>query len=84
MRRVVLNIDRLVLRGVRVDDYPSFAAGLRGELARLLENSTTPGSIRATEEGARARPTKIQIQRGASAGSVGESLARGIAGALRK
>ena len=76
MRRVTLHIDRVVLRGVQVDDRKSFADGLQAELARAFRGDVTLAS--------QPPPARIHLQHGAGAGSVGKTLARGIAGVLKR
>ena len=45
MKRVVVHIDRLVVAGLREKDAESVGAGIRGELARLLANSTASARL---------------------------------------
>jgi hypothetical protein len=45
MRRVVLHIDRLVLKGFEPGDRDRIAADLQGELGRLLADPATAGRL---------------------------------------
>ena len=84
MKRVILHIDRLVLRGVSVDDQRSFESSLEEELARVLDNSLTLGSIRAGGAHEPLRRNHIHIPCDAGAYRVGKCVARGITGALTR
>lgn len=55
MRRVIVNIDRLVLRGVRYEDRHAAAARLRRELAELLASGELVDRIAAGGDIARLR-----------------------------
>lgn len=75
MSRVIVNIDRLVLRGFRNEDRHAIADGLRTELGQYLSqpdaarflssrgdlSHVTPGAFRI---GARTTPVRIGAQAG--------------------
>jgi hypothetical protein len=84
MRRVILHIDRLVLRGVRVDDQRSFEAALEKELVRILNNFPTFVSTDAGGSHESLRRNHIHIPRNASAARVGKCVGQGIAEAVTR
>jgi len=83
MKRLVLHIDRLVVRGLRIEDTRSFAAGLENELARSL-NGIAIGELTQGDARARSSRDPARIPQAAGAGEVGRCVARGIAGALQR
>jgi hypothetical protein len=84
MKRLVVRIDRLVLRGYRPADGRALSAALRKELGRLL---AAPGSAeRAAALGAVARldVAAVRVPPGAAPRAVGSAAARAISGAIRR
>lgn len=84
MKRVVMHIDRLVLKGVGNADSHAIGEGMRGELARLLadpaigDRLASPGHLSGPE----AR--KLRVVQGVKPQELGISAARAIAmGMLR-
>ena len=84
MRRVVVNIDRLVLKGFRVEDRHAIAQGLREQLARLLSEPGVAARLGRTGHlsrvpvgpihiGSEAKPHDIGM---AAANSIGTGLSR--------
>ena len=80
MKRVHLRIDRLVLRGVRLDDPGGFSSELRRELERIAGGSD--GSAPASGIDAQARRFHIEVSPRANAGTVGRRVARALGGAI--
>jgi len=82
--RIVVHIDHLVLRGVRVDDMDSFSAGLSAELTRVVATSSRFATCRLTALGEPHAPPRGRavIPHAASDRRCGASVARGIAEAL--
>jgi len=83
MKRVVLHVDRVVVRGLHISDRRSFAVALETELATFLNGAAIE---RLTQGDARARYSREPacIPEAAGAGEVGRCVARGIAGALQR
>ena len=79
MKRIVLHVDRLVLRGWRGVDARAVGAALRGELARWLadpaarERLAARGDVRALQLG------KVRVEHEATPARIARSLARSIA-----
>ena len=82
MRRVVLRVDSVVLRGIRVGDQKAFADGMHRELARIFAQ---PGRLSDPGDGAgsaRVRVKPVRIRPGATDTGIGRIVARSIGGAL--
>lgn len=82
MTRLVLHVDRLVLRGIDGADPRALAAGLQAELQQLL---SAPGAVQAlvaTGDQARVRGAPVPVPRdaGRQAGqAIATSIAKGVA-----
>lgn len=78
MKRVIVHIDRLLLRGFRRDDRHSLTEGLRGELGRQL---ATPDALRLfMSRGDVSRlEVGVRVEAKAKAADIGVQAARGIA-----
>jgi hypothetical protein len=74
-RRVTLNIERLVLRGVDPADQRAVAAGLKAELAKVLGDGDGLGA---------SRRTPILRVGGPGPDASGRSLGAGVARAIGK
>ena len=84
MKRIVLNIDRLVLRGFADGERDGFAEGLRAELVRLL---AVPDAVRqlASQDGvSRLKIGAVRVGQGANPATAGMRAARGIARGIKK
>lgn len=80
MPRIVLHIDRLVLRGVERGDAAAVSAALQAELHSLLG---VPGAARALSARAGARAVqagKAALPPGADASTLGRAVASRIVG----
>lgn len=78
MPRIVLHIDRLVLRGVERADAAAVSDALQAELRTLL---AVGGSPLVTQGNAHAlRAGKIRLPDGAGAAALGRAVAMRIAG----
>ncbi|MCB1894522.1 MAG: hypothetical protein H6945_08295 [Zoogloeaceae bacterium] len=75
MTRIVLHIDRLLLRGIDRNDAAAVAAGVEAELRRLLSTSVTDLS---------QQPDRRRIDAGRvdTGGDRGERFGAGLAGAI--
>lgn len=78
MKRVVLHIDRLVLRGFDREDQAGIAEGLRAELGRLLATPQAGQALVAQHSVPRLKVAALRIAPGAQATAVGEQTAQGI------
>lgn len=79
MRRVVLHIDRLVLRGVGRTDAAAVEQALRAELGTLL--AADAGAALATQGNADLRRTApLTLASGADAAALGRAIAARITG----
>ena len=74
MSRIVLHIDRLVLRGIEPDDATAFAEALRAELQRQL---TAHGAqaLQRHDGLARLRPDPVRIAPHSSSEQLGQAVA---------
>lgn len=84
MKRIVIRIDGLALRGFRHADRHAVAAGLQAELGRLL--ATPGGQARLATLGAvpRLNVAPVRVRPGGTARQVGLAAARAISGAIRR
>jgi hypothetical protein len=78
MRRVVLHIDRLVLKGFEQDDRDRVTADLRGELGRLLADPATAGRLATLGHMSSIRSGPQSSAEGAKPQRSGTSAARAI------
>lgn len=84
MKRVVVHIDRLVLKGFRHEDRHAIAAGLQQELSRVfgdreaVENLSTAGDV------SRLKVRDVTIGQGSKPQRVGENVAQGIGKEIKK
>lgn len=77
MSRVVLHIDRLVLRGIAEEDAAPFAEALQAELHRLLAAGGGQ-ALRGHDRQARLRPAPLRL----AAETRREQFAQAVAGRL--
>ena len=79
MTRVVLHIDRLVLRGVDAGDARAVASALRAELGQLLR---ADGGAALVAQGNRAvlRAGRVTLAQGTTGQALGQAVAAHIAG----
>lgn len=85
MTRLVLHIDRLVLRGIEPHDAKAISAGLQAELQRRL---ATPGAVDALVEGGDRARLRLQTHTAgqapaSGARALGRAIADGITGRER-
>ena len=78
-RRVTLNIDRLVLRGIDPMDQRALAEGLKSELTRVLAEPATREAIGASRRTPVIRLGRVPMQAGqAGARTFGVGVAKAI------
>lgn len=78
MTRIVLHIDRLVLRGFDRDDQAGIAEGLRAELGRLLATPEVARQLRSRHGVPALKVGAVRIQAGTQPTAIGAQAARGI------
>ena len=82
MRRVIVQIDNLVLKGFRFEDRHAISAGLQEELSRLL---VAPGIVQRLAQGGeipRMRVGNVSIAANAKPQRIGIAAAQGISKGL--
>ena len=79
MKRVIVNIDRLVLGGGHGMDRHALAAGLRAELERLFARPATTDALASLGHVARVDAGTVSVVPGAKPQRTGASVARAIA-----
>lgn len=84
MKRVILHIDSLVLRGFRNEDREGIAEGLQQELSRLLADSQAAQQLTANGDVSRLKIGSVQIGQGVNPKSVGLQVSHGIARGIKK
>ena len=83
MKRVVVHIDRLVLKGFRHEDRHAVAAGLRQELENVFAERETVSLLSALGDVPRLRVSGVHIEHGSPPQRVGEQVAQGIGKEIR-
>jgi hypothetical protein len=83
MRRVVLHVDRLVLRGFPRRDAVAVAEGLRTELQSLLAGDAAVAALSEHKTSDVVRAGTVRVPHGAGGGGVGRAVAVRIARGAR-
>ena len=84
MKRVVVHIERLVLKGFRHEDRHAIAAGLQQELGRVFADPEAVSLLRAKGDVSRLQVGGVPIEHGSRPQRVGENVAQGIGKELMK
>jgi hypothetical protein len=84
MKRVVVHIDRLVLKGFRHEDRHAIAAGLQQELGRVFADREAVSLLRAMRDVSRLHVGGVRIEQGSKPQRVGEKVAHGIGREIKK
>ena len=84
MKRVVVHIDRLVLKGFRPEDRHAIAAGLQQELGRVFADREAVSLLSAIGDVPRLLVGGVPIGQGSMPQRVGENVAQGIGREIRK
>lgn len=84
MKRVVVHIDRLVLKDFRHEDRHAIAAGLEQELGRVFADREAVSLLRARGDVSRLQVAGVSMEHGSNPQRVGESVAQGIGKEMRK
>jgi hypothetical protein len=82
VRRVIVHIDRLVLRGVRYEGRQALAEGLQAELARVLSGRATPAGIGPFRKAGTVDAGRLSVRRSASPATIGAKAAQSIGKAI--
>jgi len=78
MTRVIVHIERLVLKGFRRGDRHAVAQGLQVELERALSGRDAASRLRGLGDVPRLQVGAVPLEQGASPQRVGEGVAQGI------
>lgn len=78
MKRIVVHIDGLVLRGFRHEDRHAIAAGLQAELTRLFAEPGTTDRLATAGDSERLKIKNIHVVPGTKPEGIGSQVARGI------
>ena len=84
MKRVVVHIDRLVLKGFRHEDRHAIAAGLQQELGRVFADQEAVSLLRARGDVSRLQVGGVPVEQGSRPQRVGENVAQGIGKEIKK
>ena len=84
MKRVVIHIDRLVLKGFRSADRHDIAVGLQEELGRVFAGREAVSQLRAKGDVSRLQVGGVPIEHGSNPQRVGENVAQSIGKEIRK
>jgi hypothetical protein len=84
MKRVVLHIDSLVLKGFRHEDRQGIAEGLQLELTRLLADPQASQQLTTNGDVSRLRAGSIQIRHDSKPQRIGAQVAQGIGKGMKR
>ena len=84
MKRVVVHIDRLVLKGFRPEDRHAIAVGVEQELGRVFADQEAVSHLSAVGDVSRLQVGSVPIEQGSMPQRVGESVAQGIGREIKK
>lgn len=84
MKRVVLHIDSLVLKGFRHEDRHGIAEGLQQELSRLFADPQAAQQLTKNSNVSRLRLGNISIDQNSKPQRVGLQVAQGIGKGMKR
>ena len=84
MRRLVVHIDSLVLKGFHHEDRYAIAAGLQQELSRLLADPQAVEGLTGLGDISRLQVGRMHIAQGLKPQRVGAQVAQGIGKEFKK
>jgi hypothetical protein len=84
MKRVVVHIDRLVLRDFHAVDGHAIAAGLQQELGNVFTDPEVVSLLPAAGEVPRLRVDGVHVEQGAIPQRIGATVAQGIGREIKK
>lgn len=79
MKRIIVRIDRLVLKGLRHEDRQAIAEGLREELGHIFTEAGSPLRWESRGSQAQLKAGGVRIAPGAEPNVIGQQTARSIA-----
>ena len=79
MKRLIVHIDRLVLKGFRHEDRYALAEGLQQELSRLLAEPGVARHLVSRGDSAQLEAGGVRVPPGARPSGIGAQAARDIA-----
>jgi hypothetical protein len=78
MKRVIVHIDRLALKGFRQEDRYAVGEALRAELGKQFASPDAVENLVAVGDVSRLKVGEIRVGAGAKPSQVGKQTARGI------
>lgn len=84
MRRVIIHIDRLVLKDFRHGDQQAIAAGLEQELGRVFADRDLVSHLGKMGDVPQLQLGRVNVEHGAGPRHVGERVARHIGQEIKK
>jgi len=78
MRRAIIHVDRLVLKGFRYEDSQAIADGLRQELGRVFAGRDAVSHLSVMGHVSRMQVGGVHIEHGSEPVRIGEKVAHGI------
>lgn len=78
MRRIIVSIDSLVLKGFRHEDRYAIAAGLQRELSRALAESEAARGLRNLGDVGLIRAGKVNVEQGSAPQHLGAQVAQAV------
>ena len=84
MKRLIVHIDRLVLKGFRPEDRHAIAAGLEQELGRVFADQEAVSRLSAVGDVSRLQLDGVSVEHGSKPQRVGESVAQSIGKEIKK
>ena len=84
MKRVIVHIDRLVLKGFRHEDRHAIAAGLEQELGRVFADREAISLLKVRGDVSRLQVGGVPVEQGWTPRRVGECVAQGIGKEIKK
>ena len=84
MKRIVLHIDSLVLKGFPHEDRQGIAEGLQQELVRLFTDPQASQQLTANGDISRLRAGNIKIHQDSKPQHVGLQVAQGIGKGMKR
>lgn len=83
MSRIVLHIDRLVLRGIDPHDTAALSSAVQGELQRLLAEPGSAAALAANSNRARVTSANLPLPASGNDRVLGRAIAVGVNRGLR-
>lgn len=84
MKRVIVHIDRLALKGFRHEDRHAIALGLQEQLRHVFVDREAVSRLRAKGDLLRLQAVSVPIEHGSKPPRVGGNVARGIGKEIKK